>query len=232
MEPVRRAHIGCSGWNYLHWRGGVFYPPGLPPGDWLGFYRLPQRTAVEHWVEQTPPDFTFAVKVSRFLTHQKRLRETARHLTLLLERIEPLVSANRLGPLLWQLPPTFRRDDKRLAQALAEIPSRFRSAFEFRHESWFDDEILQLLQAHGAALVIADAPGLPLLGRQRPPVDLAYIRFHHGRRGRRGNYSRTELEEWAGTIRRWSSRGEVYAYFNNDREGFAPANASALQAKI
>src|SRR6187200_1013376 len=118
-----RVLIGCSGWNYDHWRNGVFYPPRLPAKAWLAFYaerfrtvevnatfyRLPRRDTVARWVEETPDDFVFAVKVSRYLTHVVRLRDAAEHLGLLLDRIEPLARSPKLGPLLWQLPPTFHR---------------------------------------------------------------------------------------------------------------------------
>jgi uncharacterized protein YecE (DUF72 family) len=172
------------------------------------------------------------VKVSRYLTHIKRLRETGEHLALLLERIEPLAEAGRLGPLLWQLPPTFRRDDQRLAAALDAFPTDLRHAIELRHESWFADEVMRLLRTHGVALVIADRPGVHGFQTHDLTADFAYVRFHHGSRGRRGNYSATELDEWARRIRTWTRRGDVYAYFNNDWEGFAPANALALRDRL
>jgi uncharacterized protein YecE (DUF72 family) len=234
--------IGCSGWNYRHWRGGVFYPPELPVEEWLGFYatafrtvelnttfyRLPSRASVERWVAQTPGDFTFAVKVSRFVTHVKRLRETEEHLAHLLDRIEPLAESRKLGPLLWQLPPTFRRDDERLAGALDVLPRNLRHAFEFRHESWFVDEVMSLLRARNAALVVADRPGIGSFQTHDVTADFVYARFHHGSRGRRGNYSDAELGEWAARIRSWADGRDVFAYFNNDWEGFAPANAATL----
>jgi uncharacterized protein YecE (DUF72 family) len=239
----KNVRIGCSGWNYAHWRNGVFYPPRLPARRWLAFYaerfdtvelnstfyRLPHRDAVTRWAAGTPTGFTFAVKVSRYLTHVVRLRETGRHLALLLDRIEPLTEAGKLGPLLWQLPPTFRRDDERLAAALAELPRELRHAVELRHESWFADDILELLRAHDVALVIADRPEIRSFQRHELTASFAFVRFHHGSRGRRGNYSESELEEWAHTVRDWSREREVFAYFNNDWEGFAPANALALR---
>jgi uncharacterized protein YecE (DUF72 family) len=193
------------------------------------FYRLPRREAVARWADQTPADFVFAVKVSRYVTHVKRLREVEVHLPLLLERIAPLAEAGKLGPLLWQLPPTFRRDDDRLAEALAAFPRNLCHAVEFRHESWFAPEPLALLAEHGVALVVADRPGAP--GPERPELTAAFsfVRFHHGSRGRRGNYSDAELAGWADTLRRWARRGDVYAYFNNDWEGFAPRNAATLR---
>jgi uncharacterized protein YecE (DUF72 family) len=236
-----KTWIGCSGWNYDHWRNGAFYPPRCPPRRWLAlyaerfdtvelnatFYRLPRRSAAERWAEETPDGFTFAVKVSRYVTHIKRLQEAGRHLDLLLERIEPLVRARKLGPLLWQLPPTFRRDDERLASALADFPRRFRHAIEFRHESWFAPEVMEMLRAHDVALVIADRPEIRSFQTRELTAGFVYLRFHHGR-GRRGNYSRSELHEWASGIRRWAGDREVFAYFNNDWEAFAPDNAATL----
>src|SRR5205823_5141307 len=137
------------------------------------FYRLPRREVVARWVEQTPPGFVFAVKVSRYLTHVKRLREVDVHLPLLLERIAPLADAGRLGPLLWQLPPTFRRDDARLADALAAFPCELRHAVEFRHESWFAPYPLSLLADHNVALVVADRPGSPGPARPSAAVDFS-----------------------------------------------------------
>ena len=238
---VAGVHIGCSGWNYDHWRNGVFYPPRCPSSRWLTyyaerfdtvevnstFYRLPRRSSVARWVEQTPDGFVFAVKVSRYLTHVKRLREVDVHLPLLLERIEPLAEAGRLGPLLWQLPPTFSRDDLRLRDALEQFPRDLSHAVEFRHPSWLAPEILTLLADHGVALVVADRPGAAR--PHEPTAGLAFVRFHHGSRGRRRNYSEAELDSWAGILRGWSQHAEVYAYFNNDWEGFAPRNAEALQ---
>jgi uncharacterized protein YecE (DUF72 family) len=224
----------------------VFYPPRLPARGWLEFYasrfdtvelnstfyRLPRREAVARWAEQTPPGFVVAVKVSRYLTHVKRLRETGRHLERLLERIEPLAATPKLGPLLWQLPPTFKRDDERLASALAELPATLRHAIEFRHPSWFCDEVMTALRAHGVALVFAHRPEIESFQARELTADFVYLRFHHGARGRRGNYSQSELREWAGAVRRWASERDVYAYFNNDWEGFAPANAAALRSLV
>jgi uncharacterized protein YecE (DUF72 family) len=144
------------------------------------------------------------------------------------ERIAPLREADKLGPVLWQLPASFRRDDVRLAETLARLPDG-RHAFEFRHPSWFDDDVYALLREHRAALVVADRNGLP----EAPWVDTAgwwYVRLHHGRAGRRGNYSPAELERWAERLRGRS--GDAYVYFNNDWEGFAPQNAATLRSLV
>jgi uncharacterized protein YecE (DUF72 family) len=242
-RPVR---IGCSGWNYAHWRNGVFYPPRLPARRWLEFYaqhfdtvevnstfyRLPRRDAVAHWVEQTPEGFTFTVKASRYLTHVRRLRDVGPGLETFLERLEPLVQSPKLGPILWQLPPNFRRDDERLAAALAALPRELRHCFEFRHPSWFVDETYVLLREHGVALAIGDRPEVHSFQSLELTAPWTLVRFHSGTRGRRGNYSETELEEWAARLREWSRGHEVFAYFNNDWEGFAPRNAQRLKGLL
>jgi uncharacterized protein YecE (DUF72 family) len=240
---VRSVRIGCSGWNYAHWRERV-YPSGLPPRRWLQhyttlfdtveinatFYRLPRVSAVENWVAQTPPRFLFAVKASRYLTHIKRLNDMDGGVRLFYERIEPLVRSPKFGPVLWQLPGTFRRDDERLARALARLPPG-RHCFEFRHPSWFVREIYELLGAHGAALVIGDTPQRPFQTHELT-ADWTFVRFHYGRRGRDGNYSERELDEWAERLAAWRDRVDVYAYFNNDWQGYAVRNGLYLEKKL
>ena len=236
--------IGCSGWNYQHWRDGVFYPPRLPPRRWLDFYaqhfdtvevnatfyRLPTEQAVANWVRESPPGFLFAVKMSRYVTHIKRLRELPPSLELFYSRIRPLVDTPKLGHVLWQLPATFQRDDERLAQALAQLP-RGRHCFEFRHESWFAPEVYELLRRHEVALVIGDTPKRPFQSHELT-ADWTFIRFHEGTRGRFSNYSESELEEWAQRFEAWAKRVEIWAYFNNDWEGFAPKNALWLKQRL
>ena len=230
------VRIGCSGWSYRHWRG-VLYPRTGSTSRWLElyasefdtvevnatFYRLPTEQAVARWVETVPASFSFAVKVSRYLTHVRRLRGVEQGLTLLGERIAPMRVAGALGPLLWQLPARFMRDDERLASALALLREG-RHAFEFRHPSWFHDDVYALLQEHGAALVVADRAPEPT----SPWIDTAgwwYVRLHHGR-GRNGAYTGAELRRWSELVAR--ARGDVYVYFNNDWEGFAVRNARTL----
>jgi len=240
---ANRVRVGCSGWSYAHWRQPVY--DGAPSRTWLRryaerfdtveinstFYRLPKRVTVATWVEQTPDGFCFAVKVSRYLTHIRRLAGARRGLERLLERIEPLVDSGRLGPLLWQLPETFRRDDARLAAVLAELPSEHRHCIEFRHPSWFAPEVMQRLREHDVALVIGDHPARPFQ-TTAPTADWAYVRFHYGHRGRRGNYSERELAGWARRIRAWARRGDAYAYFNNDWEAFAVKDAVQLERAL
>lgn len=237
------THIGCSGWQYASWRER-FYPKGVAQRRWLEhysaefstvevnstFYRLARPEAVAGWLSQTPSDFVFTVKGSQFLTHMKRLLDVEQGPQRFFDSIAPLVASPKMGPVLWQLPPNFRRDDDRLEAWLTAL-ERFgplRHAVEFRHESWFEPEVYGILHAHGAAFVIGDDPRRV----QWPHVvtgEWSFVRLHFGRRGRRGNYSRTELVEWAARLRDLASQGEVWAYFNNDWEAFAIANARELQ---
>jgi uncharacterized protein YecE (DUF72 family) len=237
MQQVR---IGCSGWNYRDWRERV-YPKGLGAGRWLEhyaglfdtvevnstFYRLASRDAVARWVDQTPAGFIFAVKASRYLTHIKRLTEMDRGVGRFYERIEPLVEAGKLGPVVWQLPENFHRDDDRLATALEALPPG-RHCFEFRHPSWFVDEVYSDLRRHGVALVIGDHPERPFQSFEHT-AGWTFVRFHQGRRGRRGGYSRTELEGWAERFATWRRSVEVFAYFNNDWEALAVRNGGELR---
>ncbi len=237
MRPV---HIGCSGWNYRSWRD-TFYPPRLPAARWLEyyasqfdtvevnstFYRLPNRDAVARWVAQTPASFLFTVKASRYLTHIKRLQGMGVGVQRFYERIEPLVRARRLGPVLWQLPANFHRDDERLGQALAELPPG-RHTFEFRDPSWFVPEVMGLLRRHGVALTIGDHPERSFQTYDLT-ADWTFVRMHYGSRGRGGNYSERELAAWAERIAEWRETYEVFVYFNNDWETYAPRNAALLR---
>jgi uncharacterized protein YecE (DUF72 family) len=238
---VSEVRIGCSGWNYSHWRERI-YPKGLPPKRWLEhyatlfdtvevnstFYRLPKVPAVQGWVEQSPPGFLFAVKMSRYLTHIRRLGGLETGIPLFYERIAPLAGSPKLGPVLWQLPPTYKRDDERLAATLAALPNG-RHAFELRHPTWYVEEVYALLRARGVALVIPDSPKYPFRELELT-TDWTFVRFHHGTRGRGGNYSDTEIAEWADRIDGWRADGlDVYAYYNNDWEGYAVKNGLRLR---
>jgi uncharacterized protein YecE (DUF72 family) len=237
---VHEVRIGCSGWSYDDWRG-AFYPKGTPNSRWLEhyasvfdtvelnatFYRLPKEPAVTRWAEQAPEDFLFAVKGSRYLTHIRQLRDAGQGLERFWAPLRPLREAKALGPVLWQLPPTFRRDDEVLAAFLARLP-RADHCFEFRHPSWFNADVRSLLAEHRASLVIGDDPRRPL-PRASPAGPLAYLRLHYGSRGRAGNYSGRELDTWRRRIAAWRSDRPVFAYLNNDWQAFAPRNAQALR---
>jgi uncharacterized protein YecE (DUF72 family) len=240
-KPVQ---VGCSGWAYPHWRER-FYPKGLPQRKWLAyyaehfdtveinntFYRLPKQEAVEGWVEQSPPGFRFAVKASRYLTHVKRIKTLDPYADRFFEPLEALTKSEKLGAVLWQFPESFHRNVERLEAALAALPEG-RHAFEFRHDSWFEDEVYALLREHGAALVIGDESSRWVSTPHVRTTDWTYIRLHHGTRGRHGNYSDAEIDRWARRIAQWRRDTEVFAYFNNDWEGYAVRNAKRLRERL
>jgi uncharacterized protein YecE (DUF72 family) len=241
-RPVR---IGCSGWNYQSWRDVIYPRKGCPPSRWLAryaelfdtvelnatYYRLSKPAHAVRWVEQTPEDFVFAAKASRFLINVRKLRDMAVGVERFYNGIAPLVESGKLGPVLWQLPPWFQRDDETLARAAAEWFPPGRHCVEFRHPSWYHPDVYALLREFGLALAVGDHPARPYIPWEIT-ADWTYLRFHQGRRGRRGNYSKAELVEWAGRIDGVRREIEVYAYFNNDWEAFAPRNALTLRRML
>jgi len=228
---LTEVRVGCSGWNYGHWREFV-YPKGLPARRWLEhyatlfdtvevnatFYRLPTQKAVAGWAEQSPDGFLFAVKGSRYLTHVRRLLDRGRGIERFYAPLAPLIRAGKLG---W--------DDDRLAGFLDCLPAG-RHTVEFRHASWFVPDVYALLRERGAALTIGDHPERSFQTHELT-ADWTFVRFHYGR-GRDGNYSRRQLEEWRGRIVRRRRRVDVYAYFNNDWQGFAVANGPFLRRAL
>jgi uncharacterized protein YecE (DUF72 family) len=236
------VHVGTSGYNYEAWRGS-FYPEDLSSKKMLAyyaeqfdtveinysFYRKPTAKILEGWAAKVPERFRFALKAWQRITHQKRLRESR-------ELVEGFADAARtlgprLAPVLYQLPPNLKADLPLLRDFLHQLPRDLRAAFEFRHESWFTDEIYKMLRAHGAALVIGDHPERPFQSYEFT-ADWTLVRMHYGHRGRRGNYSQTELDEWARRIAEWRRRAEVLVYFNNDWEGFAVENGLSLMRRL
>jgi uncharacterized protein YecE (DUF72 family) len=231
-----QVRIGTSGWNYKHWRI-LFYPKGLPQGRWLDFYaerfdtveinftfyRLPTASVFKSWHDRSPEGFHFAVKGSRYLTHTRRLLDPKPHVNLFFDRARPL--SDHTGPILWQLPPDFSRDDDRLGEFLAAIPGAYKHAIEFRHETWFVDEIFAELERFGVALCVADSP-------RRPPhchltAGWSYVRLHEGTD--EGKYTRKQLSDWAAQIDSWRCLGiHSWVYFNNDGHGYALENAHDL----
>ena len=228
---------------YDDWRGRL-YPEREPKRRWLElyaerfdtvevnstFYRLARLGAVAGWVAQTPEGFLFAVKASRYLTHVRRLVGIGDGIRRFYEPLEPLIEVGRLGPVLWQLPENFHRDDRRLQGWVDALPAGLHT-IEFRHESWFVPEVFAVLRSRGVSLTIGDHPRRPFQSYDAT-ADWRFVRFHHGRRGRGGNYSAAELQQWARRIAQWRRQTDVYAYFNNDWNGFAPANALYLRARL
>lgn len=225
--------IGCSGWQYRHWRD-VFYPEGVPQRAWLehyqeryqtvelnnSFYRLPPPETFAKWAERTPDDFVMAVKMSRYLTHIKRLSEPEEPVRRFSDSARALGS--KLGPVLIQLPPNLKKDAAALAQTLGHFDRRtFDLAVEFRHDSWFDPDVETLLRDAGAAAVLADRGSRPVTPLWKT-TDWTFVRFHWGTGKPESCYGRGALATWAARIAdTWGPRARVFAYFNNDPNGCA-----------
>ena len=237
-----KYHIGTSGWHYDHWRV-LYYPEGLPKSKWLqfyvkqfntvelnnSFYHLPSEKAFATWRESAPENFVFAVKVSRFITHIKRLKIFGSAVENFLSRARLL--QDKLGPLLYQLPPNMKRNAEVLGSFLSSLPQKYQHVFEFRHKSWLDDSIFHILQQYNAGLCVFDMPGFtcPLVATS----DFAYIRFHGSASLYSSCYSDEELSHWAQKIARLGEKVKaVYIYFNNDAEAFAVKNALTLTKLI
>jgi uncharacterized protein YecE (DUF72 family) len=237
-EISLKYYIGCSGWHYDHWRG-LYYPEGLPKSKWLqfyakqfntvelnnSFYHLPSEKAFATWRESTPEDFVFAVKVSRFITHIKRLRNLGSAVENFLSRA--CLLQDKLGPFLYQLPPNMKRNDAVLESFLASLPQKYQHVFEFRNESWIQDSVFNILRRYNTGLCVFDMPGFtcPLVATS----DFAYIRFHGSASLYSSCYSNEELSQWAQKIAHLSENVKsIYIYFNNDAEAFAVKNALTL----
>ena len=231
-------YIGTSGWHYEHWTTR-FYLEGLPKTEWLrfyasqfdtveinnSFYRLPSEPTFANWYENSPANFVFAVKMSRYVTHIKRLKDTEEAVERFISRAEGL--KDKLGPILYQLPPNMRRSDEVLEHILPTLPQGFKHVFEFRHQSWFEDRVLGTLHKYNTGFCVFDMPNLecPLVATS----DFAYIRFHGSTELYSSDYSDRELALWAERIKGLAHNlKEVYIYFNNDAEAFAVKNALTL----
>ncbi len=232
-------YIGTSGWNYPHWRD-AFYPSGLPPADWLRFYarhfpsveinatfyRLPSHETLDAWRDAVPPDFRFAVKASRYITHLKKLKDPDSSIASFFERLERL--GDRLGPILFQLPPRWHVNIERLAAFLDALPAGYRYAFEFRDHSWWDPAVTDLLASYGAAFCIFDLDGQT--SQSVTTTDFVYLRWHGADGPYRGGYCDAQLRSLANRLQRWLDDGQdVHMYFDNDTEAQAPRDAARLQ---
>jgi uncharacterized protein YecE (DUF72 family) len=233
-----KLRIGTSGWHYKHWRGS-FYPAKLPAAEmlaWYGphfstveinntFYRLPTEDALLTWRQNAPPGFTFSVKASRFITHLKRLREPHDPIELFLSRVDLL--GDRLGPILFQLPPNWPLNFERLEQFLPALPTKHRYAFEFRDQSWYTAHTYELLRRHNVALCLHDWRGMSW--PMELTADFTYIRLHGPTGTYQGNYTSGMLRTWAKRIQQWQKLADVFVYFNNDQGGYAIKNAKSLE---
>ena len=234
--------MATSGWVYEHW-GGPFYPHDLPKKEWFRhyaerfrsveinntFYRMPSEKAVQGWRDQSPEDFTFAFKASRYITHMKRLKGGPRPVEDFLGKLRPL--GHKLGPVLFQTPPQMPLDAPRLRAFLKDLPpGAAQYVFEFRHPSWHVPEVFDLLGEHGVGFCIQDIP-------HPTPIEVTstvvYLRFHGTERPYAGEYGRDALRPWADRMATWWRAGhDVYAYFNNDEEAMAILDAEELGDQV
>lgn len=248
---MAKIYLGTSGWQYKHWRG-VFYPEKLPQTKWLEFYakhfnavevnstfyRLPNKEVIKKWQKQTPGDFIFSIKANRFITHIKRLKgcqeavENFFNNLTLLTKHRSLITNYHV--ILWQLPPSLKKDIPRLGWFLGLLPNSFRHAFEFRHSSWLDRKVLELFRNQKnleLSIVFQDWHEWPVF--KHPADNFVYIRLHGVRELYAGNYSDSQLEKWALKMQQWKGRGlDIYVFFNNDAMGYAAQNALALREKL
>ncbi len=236
------VRIGTSGWHYAHWRGPL-YEAGLAPARMLefyarhfdtveinnSFYRLPSTETLESWRKGTPAGFCFAVKGSRFITHNKKLKDPQNALDNFLPRLKAL--GNKLGPILFQLPPSWKLNAERIEEFLSALPRRHQYAFEFRERSWHVPQVYEILRRHNAAFC-----AYHLFGFESPievTADFAYVRLHGPDGPYQGSYTRAQLRDWAERIRGWRrSLKDVYVYFDNDQAGYAALNALELKKLV
>jgi uncharacterized protein YecE (DUF72 family) len=234
-----RIHIGTSGWSYDHWKG-PFYPDDLPSGRMLeyyarsfrsteinsSFYGLPEPETLRRWRDATPGDFLFAAKASGYITHRKKLRDPRETVAIFLDRISLL--GDKLGPILFQLPPRWHYDEARLAAFLKALSTEFRYVFEFRDRSWLNPRTYELLSRYHAGFCIYELDGF--LAPEEITADHIYVRLHGPGGAYEGNYDAKTLSAWAARLSAWAQDGyTIYCYFDNDQLGYAVRNAECLQ---
>ncbi len=236
----RKIHIGTSGWNYKHWKG-PFYPVDLPQKKWLefycqhfqtveinnSFYKLPEKRTLESWAKTVPPDFIFSLKANRYITHMKKLKYAKEPVENLFNRIKIL--GDKRGPVLFQLPPRWHFNEERLNEFLNKLSDSYRYCFEFRDDTWWNDETYQLLKKHNVAFCMFE-----LAGQHSPKEitsDFVYIRLHGtGKEAYQGEYDSQTLSGWAGAIHGWHNKSkEIFCYFDNDQKGYAVKDALKLK---
>ncbi|MEP6742772.1 MAG: DUF72 domain-containing protein [bacterium] len=222
-------NVGTSGYSYKEWKGS-FYPEKIAAKEMLRFYserlstveinatfyRLPQKSTLENWKEQVPKTFRFSLKAPQRITHFKRLKEAGDDAKYFLDIAATL--EDQLGVVLFQLPPNMKKDLPRLETFLNELPNHQRTAFEFRHPTWFDDDVLEVLRARNCALCISDTDDLPATHIDKT-ADWGYLRL------RRVNYSEENLVEWAASIREQNWK-ETFLFFKHEDAGTGPRLAA------
>lgn len=238
-KKLPEIHIGTSGWSYNHWKEN-FYPKEVKPPKWLSyysgvfstveinttFYHVPLVSTVKKWHETVPENFLFSIKASRYITHMKKLVECEESLDYFYESLVPF--QNNAGPVLFQLPPSFAMDKEKLIAFIKLLTKEYRYVFEFRHASWFVEEIYEILTKHKIALCITD-----LNGKQSPEIvttDFTYLRLHGPHKAYQGSYGTAKLKVFRKKMENWMEKGvSVYCYFDNDEKGYAIEDAKELQ---
>jgi uncharacterized protein YecE (DUF72 family) len=239
MNKKASIHIGTSGWHYKHWKGS-FYPYNIKDAEQFdqyaqhfhtveinnSFYKLPTAQTFTAWRKAAPRGFVFAVKASRYLTHMVKLKASKDSLHMLFTRVVKL--EEKLGPILFQLPPQWKVNAERLSQFLQALPAGYRYTFEFRNHTWYTEEVLDLLRQHNAAFCIYHLEGH--LSPLAVTADFVYVRLHGPGNKYQGNYHAATLKKWAKYCRQWKqAKKEVYVYFDNDQAGYAAFNAQRLR---
>ncbi len=237
-----KIHIGTSGWHYPYWKG-YFYPEKMPARDFLNhylsvfrtveinnsFYKLPSADTFSGWRKAVPPDFRFAVKASRYITHMKKLKDPEQSLTKFMHQVGFL--EEKLGPILFQLPPNWHPNPDRLRHFMEHLPKDYQYVLEFRNNDWLEERVFELMRKHQIALCLGDvennSTSIPLT------ADFIYIRLHGPEEKYASSYSDSALQEWAQQVMTWSRQGkEVYVYFDNDIHSYAAFNAQTLQQLV
>lgn len=242
MNTQANIYIGTSGWHYKHWKG-VFYPDKLPAREYMShylryfqsveinnsFYRLPSEATFSAWKDNMPDDFVFAVKASRFITHMKKLKEPAQSIARFMHAVDSL--EEKLGPILFQLPPFWNLNLERLQEFLKALPKGYRYVLELRNEIWYDERVYQLLREYGIAFCIYE------LERHLSPMlvtaDFVYVRLHGPGNKYEGSYTEEALQAWGAKVKGWQQEGkDVYIYFDNDQFAYAAHNAIRLRELV
>jgi uncharacterized protein YecE (DUF72 family) len=242
MGRKQKIYIGTSGWNYKSWKN-KFYPEELAQKEWLDyyskrfnsveinntFYQLPQKHTFKNWADQTPEDFIFSVKASRYITHLKKLKECGDAVDKLIEHSSRL--KEKIGIFLFQLPANQGKDIDKLKSFINQLPDKYKYAFEFRHHSWFDDSVLNILDKNNCGVVINSSPDFPF--QDITTGKICYIRMHGSKKLYSSKYSKEELEKFANIIIKYHNKGfHSFIYFNNDIHGYAVENADTMQKLI
>lgn len=231
-------HIGTSGWSYDHWKE-IFYPKEVKSPERLHFfgghfdtvevnstfYHNPSESTIKNWVKQVPKNFVFSVKANGYITHRKRLKDFEQSTVLFFEKVK--LFGTKLGPILFQLPPSFKEDRERLEAFTSYLPMKYSYVFEFRHDSWFNEDVYKILRQRNISLCLTD-----IWGKLTPEVETAdfmYVRLHGPKKAYQGKYSKKEIEEWQKRILRWQKENlDAYCYFDNDEKAYAVHDAKRL----